>query len=130
MIPSARLDGTAARMAIEGSTGTDAFQACAREAPALSPRPGDIVAMDNLGARKNGCALALIARTGAEVRFLPACSPGLGPIEMTWSKAKALLRKAEERPFPDLLDAIASALNAVTPQDGLGWFAACGYSFT
>jgi hypothetical protein len=42
---------------------------------------------------------------------------------------KALLRKAQARNHPDLLAAIASALNAVTPSDGLGWFAACGYSF-
>jgi hypothetical protein len=42
---------------------------------------------------------------------------------------KALLRKGEARNHPDLLEAIAAALAAVTPQDALGWFSHCGYSF-
>ena len=48
---------------------------------------------------------------------------------MMWSKVKALLRKTQARNHPDLLAAFASALAAVTPQDALGWFAHCGYSF-
>jgi hypothetical protein len=48
---------------------------------------------------------------------------------MMWSKVKALLRKAQARTHPDLLKAIAHALACVTPQDALGWFAACGYNF-
>jgi transposase len=70
--------------------------------------------MDNLGAHKNQRTLDLINRAGAHGRFLPACSPDLNPIEMMWSKVKALLRKAQARPHPDLLAAIASALRAVT----------------
>ena len=92
-------------------------------------RQGDIVVMDNLGAHKNENTLALIQQAGAEVRFLPAYSPDLNPIEMMWSKVKALLRKAAARTHPDLLAAIAAALSAVTQQDALGWFAACGYNF-
>jgi hypothetical protein len=48
---------------------------------------------------------------------------------MMWSKVKALLRKAQARSHPELLQAIAAALSAVTAQDALGWFAACGYTF-
>jgi hypothetical protein len=83
----------------------------------------------NLGAHKNDRTLALIAQAGAEVRFLPAYSPDLNPIEMMWSKVKSLLRKAQARTLHDLLQAIAAALRAVTTQDALGWFAACGYSY-
>ena len=36
---------------------------------------------------------------------------------MMWSKVKALLRKAEARTHPDLLQAITHALRAITPQD-------------
>lgn len=78
---------------------------------------------------KNDCTLALIAQAGAEARFLPAYSPDLNPIEMLWSKVKSLLRKAQARTHQDLLVAIAAALRAVTAQDALGWFVACGYSF-
>jgi transposase len=129
MISSVRLDGTTACMTIEGATNTEVFQAYVRETLVPSLRPGDIVVMDNLGAHKNERTIDLIKQAGAEVRFLPAYSPDLNPIEMMWSKVKALLRKAQARTRPDLLLAIASALNAVTPQDAFGWFAACGYNF-
>jgi len=129
MISSVRLDGTTACMTIEGATNTEVFYAYVREVLAPSLRRGDIVILDNLGAHKNERTLALIEQAGTEVRFLPAYSPDLNPIEMMWSKVKALLRKAQARNHPDLLVAIASALSAVTPQDALGWFAACGYNF-
>ncbi len=129
MISSVRLDGTSACMTIEGATNTEVFFAYVREVLVPVLRPGDIVVMDNLGAHKNENTLKRIRQVGAEVRFLPAYSPDLNPIEMMWSKVKALLRKAEARNHPDLLKAIAAALSAVTPQDALGWFAACGYNF-
>lgn len=129
MISSVRLDGTSACMTIEGATDTEVFQAYVRAVLVPSLRPGDIVIMDNLGAHKNDRTLALIAQAGAEVRFLPAYSPDLNPIEMMWSKVKALLRKTGARTHQDLLLAIADALRAVTAQDTLGWFGACGYNF-
>jgi transposase len=129
MLSSVRLDGTTACMTIEGATNTEVFHAYVREVLVPSLRRGDIVIMNNLGAHKNERTLALIEQAGAEVRFLPAYSPDLNPIEMMWSKVKSLLRKAQARNHPDLLVAIASALNAVTPHDALGWFAACGYVF-
>jgi transposase len=129
MISSVRLDGSTACMTIEGATNTEVFQAYVREVLVPSLRPGDIVVMDNLGAHKNERTISLIEQAGAEVRFLPAYSPDLNPIEMMWSKVKALLRKSRARNHPDLLAAIASALAAVTPNDALGWFTSCGYSF-
>jgi Transposase and inactivated derivatives len=129
MISSVRLDGTSACMTIEGATNTEVFHAYVREILVPALRPGDIVVMDNLGAHKNEHTLERIRQAGAEVRFLPAYSPDLNPIEMMWSKVKALLRKAQARNYPDLLTAIAAALSAITPQDALGWFAACGYNF-
>jgi transposase len=129
MISSVRLNGQTACMTIEGATNTEVFQAYVREILVPTLRPGDIVVLDNLGAHKNDLTLTLIEKAGAEVRFLPAYSPDLNPIELMWSKVKALLRKAQARNHPDLLAAIASALRAVTPQDALGWFAHCGYSF-
>ena len=129
MISSVRSDGTSACMTIEGATNTEVFQAYVREILLPSLRVNDIVIMDNLGAHKNEATLELIRHAGAEVRFLPAYSPDLNPIEMMWSKVKALLRKAEARNHPDLLRAIAAALHAVTAQDALAWFAACGYNF-
>ncbi len=129
MISSVRLDGTSACMTIEGATNTEVFKAYVREILVPTLRTGDIVVMDNLGAHKNALTLELISQAGAEVRFLPAYSPDLNPIEMMWSKVKALLRKSQARDHPALLVAIASALDRVTAQDARGWFAHCGYSF-
>jgi transposase len=129
MISSVRLDGTSACMAVEGATDMEVFRAYVREVLCPTLRPGDIVVMDNLGAHKSAQTLQLITQAGAEVRFLPAYSPDLNPIEMMWSKVKQFLRGAEPRTAEELRAAIAAALRAVTPGDVLGWFAACGYSF-
>jgi len=48
---------------------------------------------------------------------------------MMWSKVKAILRKIEARDPGELIDAIGEALSKITPQDALGWFTHCGYSF-
>lgn len=129
MISSVRLDGTTACLTIEGATDTAVFFAYVREILVPSLHPGDIVVMDNLAPHKHDQILALIRAAGASVRFLPAYSPDLNPIEMMWSKVKALLRKAAARTHTDLLAAIAAALAAVTAENARGWFAACGYSF-
>lgn len=128
MISSVRLDGSTACMTIEGATDTAVFHAYVREILGPSLRPGDIVIMDNLAPHKNEQTVALITTLGASVRFLPAYSPDLNPIEMMWSKVKTLLRAAEARTADDLQCAIANALQRVTPQDAAHWFAACGYS--
>ncbi len=116
-------------MTIDGPTDTEVFQAYVREILCPALRPGDIVVMDNLSPHKNPQTLALIRAANATPLFLPAYSPDLNPIEMMWSKVKALLRKAEARTHPDLLQAITQALHAITPEDATGWFTHCGYSF-
>jgi transposase len=129
MISSIRLDGRTAALAIEGATDTAVFQVYVREVLCPTLRPGDIVVMDNLSPHKNDATLALIEQAGATVRFLPAYSPDLNPIEPMWSKVKQFLRGAEARTWETLVAAIAAALTSVTAQDAANWFAHCGYSF-
>ena len=129
MIASIRLDGSTACMAIEGATDTEVFQAYVRRVLCPTLRAGDIVIMDNLSPHKNETTLSLIEAAGASVRFLPAYSPDLNPIEKMWSKVKQFLRSAEARTREKLVEAIAAALQTVTAQDARGWFASCGYSF-
>jgi len=129
MISSIRLNGSTACMALEGTTDTESFRAYVGEVLVPTLQPGDIVVMDNLSPHKSDPTLALITKVGAQVLFLPAYSPDLNPIEKMWSKVKSLLRGAEARTPADLITAIGQALAKVTPQDALGWFASCGYSF-
>ena len=129
MIGAIRVDGSTACMTMDGATDTDVFHAYVRAVLCPTLRPGDIVVLDNLTPHKDEPTLALITATGASVRFLPAYSPDLNPIEMMWSKVKTSLRAAEARTEPELLAAIGQALRGVTAQDAVNWFAACGYSF-
>ena len=129
MLAAIRLDGSTACMTIEGATDTEVFQSYVREVLCPTLRPGDLVVMDNLSPHKHDPTLRLIEQTGAAVRFLPACSPDLNPIEKMWSKVKQFLRSVEARTSEELQRAIAAALACVTPQDAINWFASCGYSF-
>jgi len=116
-------------MAIEGPTDTAVFRAYVRAVLCPTLRAGDVVIMDNLSPHKNETTLALIARAGTSVLFLPAYSPDFNPIEKMWSKVKQSLRSAEARTRETLLAAMATALAAVTPKNAMGWFASCGYRF-
>ena len=128
MIGSVRLDGTTACMNIEAATDTDIFRAYVQNVLIPTLRPGDVVILDNLSPHKNSETIRLIEQAGAGVRFLPAYSPDLNPIEKMWSKLKEALRSAKARTPATLNDAIARALASVTSTDARGWFASCGYS--
>ena len=129
MIGSIRLDGSTACMTIEGAADTEVFQAYIRWVLCPTLRPGDMVIMDNLSPHKSQPTLSLITELGAQVLCLPAYSPDLNPIEKMWSKIKNCLRSAEARTEATLIEAIAAALQKVTRQDAMNWFASCGYSF-
>ena len=58
---------------------------------------GDVVVMDNLSAHKGSEVEALIGSKGADVLYLPAYSPDLNPIELSFSKLKSILRKLKIR---------------------------------
>jgi len=129
MICSMRWDGSTACMTIEGATDTEVFRVYVRQVLCPILRPGDVVIMDNLSPHKSTETLSLIQQLGAEVLFLPAYSPDLNPIEKMWSKLKEFLRSTEARSRPSRIEAIASALETITAQDVINWFASCGYSF-
>jgi transposase len=122
-----RLDGVGACLAFDGATDTACFAAYIGECLAPTLRAGDIVVMDNLSCHKTAEVERLIRAAGAEVRYLPAYSPDLTPIEKLFSKLKGLLRTAATRTVDGLIEAMGEALRAVRPSDLLGWFAHCGY---
>lgn len=129
LIGARRLDGSTACMSIEGAADTPVFNADVRQVLLPTLRAGDLIVMDNLSPHKNEPTLELLAQAGVEVRFLPAYSPDLNPIEKMWSKVKAALRSAEARTAAKLVAALGQALRTVTRQDAINWFASCGYSF-
>jgi transposase len=122
-----RLSGITAPMTIDGAMDGPAFLAWVQGmlAPALGH--GDIVVMDNLPAHKQPGVRAAIEACGAQLRYLPPYSPDLNPIEMAFSKFKALLKKAAARSLAELWDAIAAALPLITTRDCRSYLAAAGY---
>jgi len=96
--------------------------------PSLSP--GDIVVMDNLQPHKNAKVRELIEAAGAELRFLPAYSPDLNPIEQAFAKLKAHLRKAQERSVETLYQRIGTLLDLFRPTECANFFVKSGYART
>ena len=116
-----------APLVLDGPMDGPAFLAWIEQMLAPTLEPGDIVVMDNLPAHKPDAVRTAIEATGATLRYLPPYSPDLNPIEMAFSKFKALLKKAAARTIEDLWTAIAQALPQLTPSDCASYFTAAGY---
>lgn len=122
------LRGLIAPLYLHGSMNGDVFEAYIEQFLVPELRSGDIVVMDNLSAHKRASVRTLIEQAGAKLVFLPPYSPDFSPIEPAWSKVKALLRRSAARTYDALLEAVTSALHAITLNDARGWFRLCGYS--
>jgi len=127
LLSSIRMDGTMVPCVFDDALNGAMFREYVRVFLVPTLKPGDIVVMDNLSSHKVSGILEMIEAAGAQVRFLPPYSPDLNPIELMWSKIKAILRKLKIR-SKDLIDsAIASALDAVSLSDIRNWFSHDGY---
>ena len=73
--------------------------------------------MDNLRTHKvDGVAEALRA-VGAKLRYLPAYSPDLNPIEMLFAKLQAALRKGAARTIEALWKLIGKLVKTIAPEE-------------
>lgn len=127
LLASLSLTGVGASMIIEGAVNTQIFEAYVEEILAPSLSAGQIVGLDNLSVHKGARVRQLIEARGCKLLFLPADSPDCSPIEETFSKGKAFVRRVGARTREDLQEASGPALETVTVQDALGWFTHCGY---
>ncbi|CAN5280909.1 hypothetical protein BH24ACT16_BH24ACT16_00190 [soil metagenome] len=121
------LSGMGPSLAVEGATTAAVFETYVDQVLIPSLLRGQIVVMDNLGAHRPKRVRELIEGAGCELLYLPAYSPDYNPIEEAFSKIKNLLRKAAARSREALVEAIAQALCAVSPEDALGFFEYAGY---
>ena len=94
-------------------------------APELSP--GDVVILDNVAFHKSQRAAELVRQCGAWLLFLPPYSPDLNPIEMAFSKLKALLRKKAATILRRPLQRTRRNLRPVRPSQCRNFFKAAGY---
>lgn len=122
-----RLTGIMASVVLDGAMIGPAFLAYVEQVLVPTLTPGDIVVMDDLPAHKNTGVRIAIEAAGATLHHLPPYSPDFNPIEMAFSKLKALLRTAAARTIPDLWDAIAEAIPLFSPRECANYFEAAGY---
>ena len=80
-------------------------------------KPGDWVIMDSLAVYRVIRVWAAIESVGAGLLYLPPYSPDFNPIDMVFSKLKALLRKAAERTVDRLWDRIGKFMSTFSQQE-------------
>lgn len=122
-----RLSGIAAPFVLDGPINRIAFQAYIDKILVPDLTPGDVVIMDNLPSHKAPDVRAAIEAAGAKLLYLPSYSPDFNPIEMAFSKLKALLRKTAARTVDALWEAIGRLIDTVTPKECANFFRAAGY---
>jgi transposase len=89
---------------------------------------GDIVIANNPSVHKVARVREAIEAAGAYLIYLPPYSPDLNPIEMAFSKLKALLRKAAERTIPGLIRLIGRLLKKFSPEECRNFLSNAGYA--
>ncbi len=112
-----RCGALTAPLVVDAPMNRDIFLAYLRECVVPTLSAGDIVIMDNLASHKVAGVRGAIEAAGAELVCLPPYSPELNPIEMAFSKLKALLGKAAGRTIPAMWDRIGELIDASAPQE-------------
>ena len=127
LVSSVRLDGTQAYEFFQGSLNGKNFLSYVKNTLIPTLKKGDIVVMDNLSCHKVKGVKEAIEEAGASVLYLPPYSPDFNPIEMMWSKIKALLRNWKTDTIELLHSVITDAFSSISVSDISGWFTASGY---
>jgi transposase len=126
-IAALRHDRLTAPMLLEGPMTGQSFIAYIEQVLAPTLRRGDIVIMDNVPTHTvRGVREARRSR-GVLVPEFPPYSPDLNPIEQSFAKLKALLRKAGARSLHRLSTEIAAALKRFPAAECAAFLAHDGY---
>jgi transposase len=126
-IAALRHDGLTAPWVIGGAINRKIFDAYVETQLAPTLKPGDVVILDNLSSHKSEEAARTLKSVGAWFLFLPPYSPDLNPIEMAFSKLKALIRKAAARTYDELWRAVGAVCELFPEDECLNFFNAAGY---
>jgi transposase len=128
LVAALRIDGLTAPYVIDGAMDGPSFLAYVEQVLAPTLRKGDIVFMDNLRTHKIAGVREAIEAVDARVRYLPAYSPDLNPIEQAFSRLKAALRKGATRTVDALLKLIGKLIRSFAPQMCANYFRHAGYT--
>ena len=123
-----RATGLTAPLVLDGAINGETFLAYVTQMLAPTLEPGDVVIMDNLGSHKVAGVRQAIEARGASLLYLPPYSPDLNPIEQSFAKLKALIRKAAVRTREALWNEIGRLIKRFSPDECANYFANAGYS--
>jgi transposase len=129
-VAALRHDGITAPLVIDGAMNGEIFINYVEQFLEPTLTSNDIIIMDNLAVHKVVGVKQAIEGVGASVLYLPPYSPDLNPIEMAFSKLKALLRKAAERTVGKLWDRIGKILGEFSSQECQNYLTHQGYGST
>lgn len=113
---------------LDGPVNGAAFKTHVEKVLASTPRPGDLVIMDNPGSHEGKAVRQAIRAAGAKLLFLLKCSPDMNPVEQVFAKLKHFLRAAAARAIVALTAAAGEILGAFTPEECANCFANSGYA--
>jgi transposase len=130
LLASMTIEGMSPSLAVEGAANGEVFETYVEQVLMPTLRKGQVMAMDNLSAHKGERVRELIEGRGCELLYLPSYSPDFIPIEEAFSKIKGLMPKAEARTREALLEALGTAISALSAQDARAFFEHCGYRAT
>jgi transposase len=127
LVAALRTDGVTAPYVIDGAMDGRAFLAYVEQVLVPTLKRRDIVFMDNVRTHKVAGVREAIEAAGAQLRYLPAYSPDLNPIENAYSKIKSHLRKAAARTVDKLWKLVGRSVKAIAPRECAGYFRHAGY---
>ena len=127
MIAALRPTALTATAVFDGPIDHVTFLAYVQQVLVPTLRPGDVVVLDNLAVHKHPEVRVAIEQVGAFLRFLPAYSPDLNPIEMAFAKLKAFLRAARPRTFDRVCELMAAAVELFKAEECANYVRHCGY---
>jgi len=126
-IAALRHNKMTAPMVIERAMDGPAFLSYIKECLGPTLKPGDTVVMDHCPIHKVSGVEEAIEACGARVEYLPKYSPDLNPIELSFSKFKAYLRKFAERTVPTLYRRVGAFVPTLSRAECRNYFRHAGY---
>jgi len=126
-IAGLRQDGMVAPALFDGPINAELFLAYVEQILVPTLQPDDVQVMDNLASHKKPAVRQAIETAGARVRFLPAYSPAVNPIEQVCAKLKALLRAMALRSVDALWKALGSIIGCASSKERRNFIRHAGY---
>ena len=126
ILSSVRLNGKTAYTTYSGGTTKEKFVDYLENVLIPTLKDGDVLIMDNMRSHHVKEVAETVSKSNKNltILYLPPYSPDFNPIEMMWSKIKAILRKLKIRDNEKLPLAVKDAFNCISVSDCLGWFSA------